>query len=95
MSDKKEISETLKAAKLYLSHLRNLNNKIQSAEQQIYDSSKNTEKVMESIFENLISHLTQTLITRKSDLIRKIQEVSYKKQLLKTPLDICRLNDKV
>ncbi|RZC37834.1 cytokine receptor-like factor 3 [Asbolus verrucosus] len=87
MNDSKEIADTLKAAKLYSSHLKNLDNKIQTAEQQICDTSKETEKTIETTFSNLVTNITQLLVNRKNNLIKRVQEM---KQQSLTPLEECR-----
>jgi hypothetical protein len=76
MSDKKEIADTLKAAQSYLNRLKNLNNKIQNAQKQISDTSRETEKNVEVSFGSLLTNLTQILLSRKDDLIKRVQEVS-------------------
>ena len=77
MSDKQEVSETLKAAHSYLTRLKNLNNMIQNAERQIQDSSKETERTIETTFSTLLANLTQILLNRKDNLITRVQEVSF------------------
>jgi hypothetical protein len=76
MSDKMEIADTLKAAQSYLNRLKNLNNKIQNAQKQISDTSRETEKNVEVSFGSLLTNLTQILLSRKDDLIKRVQEVS-------------------
>jgi predicted transcriptional regulator len=87
MSDKKEIADTLKAAQSYLNRLKNLNNKIQNAQKQISDTSRETEKNVEVSFGSLLTNLTQILLSRKDDLIKRVQET--RNQSLK-PLEECQ-----
>ncbi|KAJ3664620.1 hypothetical protein Zmor_000174 [Zophobas morio] len=87
MSDKQEVSETLKAAHSYLTRLKNLNNMIQNAERQIQDSSKETERTIETTFSTLLANLTQILLNRKDNLITRVQETRHQSL---APLEECR-----
>lgn len=78
MSDKKEIVETLKAAKSYLNHLENLNNQLKIAEKQIIESTSETKKNIEITFSTLLSNLTEILLNRKDVLIKRMREVCLK-----------------
>ncbi|EEZ97840.1 Cytokine receptor-like factor 3 [Tribolium castaneum] len=87
MGDRNEVVETLKAAKSYLNHLENLNKQLENAENQICETSSETERNIEVTFSNLLTNLTEILLNRKDILIKKVQKT--RKQSL-APLDASR-----
>lgn len=77
MSDNTEITDTITAANIYLNHLKSLHSDIDSAEEQIKETSKATEKLIETAFESILKNITAVLDKRRNNLINQVQQVIF------------------
>ncbi|KAJ8931938.1 hypothetical protein NQ314_015105 [Rhamnusium bicolor] len=86
--DNKEILDTLKAAKQYLSRLKLLDNEIESAVKQIINTFEETEKNIHETFSNLKDSLVNILNKRENCLLDQAKKA--RKDGL-APLEECRI----
>ncbi|XP_019872756.1 cytokine receptor-like factor 3 [Aethina tumida] len=92
--DKKEVSDTLGAAKIYLQRLKCLDKELQVAEKQVDNTYLEAEQIINDTFSNLKDTIIKILIGRRQNLIDQAQKV--RKEGL-TPLRDCRsvISDKM
>lgn len=73
--DNKEILDTLKAAQVYLSRLKSLDNELESAVKQIINTYEETEKNIHETFSNLKDVLVNILNKREDFLLDQAKKV--------------------
>lgn len=73
--DKKEILDTLKAAQVYLSRLKSLDNELESAVKQIINTFEETERNIHDTFSNLKDVLVNILNKRENFLVEQARKV--------------------
>ncbi|KAJ8952962.1 hypothetical protein NQ318_006579 [Aromia moschata] len=85
--DNKEILDTLKAAKLYLSRLNSLEIEVQSAAKQIINTFEETEKHIRETFSNLKDSLLSIINKREVCLLDRAKQIQREGL---APLEECR-----
>lgn len=95
--DKKEVSDTLGAAKIYLQRLKCLDKELQVAEKQVDNTYLEAEQIINDTFSNLKDTIIKILIGRRQNLIDQAQKVI--ERLIKYQINrhnfVCRLEKKV
>lgn len=75
--DKKEVTDTINDAREYMKRLKNLNDELHYAEQQITSTANEAERNIHAVFSNLLNEITLALGSRRDDLINQSKKIQH------------------